>query len=775
MPSATLATPLPPLTVSAPGRRSVVKRTGSSPVPAATCSEYLDMEMAEQRVGERKTPRKHAGNRTWFAVVGGEHSSHYTSAAPLCKLVLRLSKNSLLFGDGLRRLRLVRLNLNTATWVRMRNAADVAGDRTVDSTLCNFLAIAISVHAAGSTCILLVPCQYDETPLGPKYVRRIIFPGIMQTLYPLLKQKNPFTSEYVTCIRASSGIRTQNPIALQNPPHSERNRAADFCVGKLYAAIDQAAALALLQYPKREGKAFTLPLLTRGWAADLRNTRVMGPLLLAREWSECNQFPQAAPRLYSSEQAPAYLANLYRTPMPASLIWAALDNEVLTADEGEMTREWSSGGIQWRGKAGDPLGNPSTSGIVRHDSHLRKSGIYRGQPIVGLTCLDDSEVIRDGASCSEIQERARNRPRSVVRNRPIIRLERSVAVLVEAFRSMAKSPDGLSLTTVDSNTAENRIAEISRSRRLKPFWQWPCDAKNQTQASDTKANMNEIDFTPEAFPPVMVCRGIEPVHETLHYKHLKLCHSGGIHVFGMVLHRHCYPQQNSNQMKHCHGQDIHVSSMVRHGIHQLQLHLKQLKHFHNQEIHVYSMVFHRSHQLQLHLKQLKHCHSQDIHVPSMVLHKNHHLQLQLHLKQLKHCHSHDIHAPSMVLHGIHPLQLQLHLKQRKHCHNQDIHVYSMVFCRSHQLQLHLKQLKHCHSQYTHVPNMVLHRSFHLQLQLYLKLKHCHNQDIHIPSMVFHRIRHLQLQLHLKQLKYCHDQGIHVYSMVSHRFPHLQLQ
>ncbi|KAJ8884802.1 hypothetical protein PR048_010998 [Dryococelus australis] len=36
--------------------------------------------------------------------------------------------------------------------------------------------------------------------------------------------------------------------------------------------------------------------------------------------------------------------------------------------------QWSSAGLQERGKTGDPRENLATRGIVRHDSHLRKSG-----------------------------------------------------------------------------------------------------------------------------------------------------------------------------------------------------------------------------------------------------------------------------------------------------------------------------------------------------------------------------------------------------------------
>ncbi|KAJ8877914.1 hypothetical protein PR048_022373 [Dryococelus australis] len=56
-------------------------------------------------------------------------------------------------------------------------------------------------------------------------------------------------------------------------------------------------------------------------------------------------------------------------------IRTALSNEVSRADEGEMRREWSSAGTKGRGETGDPRAKPLTSGIVRHDSYLRKSGV----------------------------------------------------------------------------------------------------------------------------------------------------------------------------------------------------------------------------------------------------------------------------------------------------------------------------------------------------------------------------------------------------------------
>ncbi|KAJ8869051.1 hypothetical protein PR048_030604 [Dryococelus australis] len=66
-------------------------------------------------------------------------------------------------------------------------------------------------------------------------------------------------------------------------------------------------------------------------------------------------------------------------------IWPALNIEVLRADEGEARRVRSSVGMKGKGATGDPRENPPTSGIVRHDSPIRKfgsnaAGIEPGSP-----------------------------------------------------------------------------------------------------------------------------------------------------------------------------------------------------------------------------------------------------------------------------------------------------------------------------------------------------------------------------------------------------------
>ncbi|KAJ8869046.1 hypothetical protein PR048_030597 [Dryococelus australis] len=55
-----------------------------------------------------------------------------------------------------------------------------------------------------------------------------------------------------------------------------------------------------------------------------------------------------------------------------SHIWAALTIEILKCDEGEARRVWDSTGMQGRTKRRVPRENAPTSGIVRHDSSIRK-------------------------------------------------------------------------------------------------------------------------------------------------------------------------------------------------------------------------------------------------------------------------------------------------------------------------------------------------------------------------------------------------------------------
>ncbi|KAJ8897327.1 hypothetical protein PR048_002673 [Dryococelus australis] len=56
-------------------------------------------------------------------------------------------------------------------------------------------------------------------------------------------------------------------------------------------------------------------------------------------------------------------------------ICKALNIEVLRADAGELSMEQHR--YEWAGEMGDPRENPPTNGIVRHDFHMRKSGVTR--------------------------------------------------------------------------------------------------------------------------------------------------------------------------------------------------------------------------------------------------------------------------------------------------------------------------------------------------------------------------------------------------------------
>ncbi|KAJ8888434.1 hypothetical protein PR048_007924 [Dryococelus australis] len=61
------------------------------------------------------------------------------------------------------------------------------------------------------------------------------------------------------------------------------------------------------------------------------------------------------------------------TPLIMGACIATLNIEVLRADEASMERRRNVKA----GEAGDPREDPPTSGIFRHDSHLRKSGVAR--------------------------------------------------------------------------------------------------------------------------------------------------------------------------------------------------------------------------------------------------------------------------------------------------------------------------------------------------------------------------------------------------------------
>ncbi|KAJ8874431.1 hypothetical protein PR048_025280 [Dryococelus australis] len=72
-------------------------------------------------------------------------------------------------------------------------------------------------------------------------------------------------------------------------------------------------------------------------------------------------------------------------------IWANLNIEVLRTDEGdEVSMERRRGGRV--GETGDPREDPPTNGIVRHDSHMRGSGVVRPGIEPGSLCWEGSTL-----------------------------------------------------------------------------------------------------------------------------------------------------------------------------------------------------------------------------------------------------------------------------------------------------------------------------------------------------------------------------------------------
>ncbi|KAJ8880234.1 hypothetical protein PR048_016700 [Dryococelus australis] len=72
-------------------------------------------------------------------------------------------------------------------------------------------------------------------------------------------------------------------------------------------------------------------------------------------------------------------------PTSTSHIRAACNVDVLRADVGEARCVWSSAGMKGRGRMEDTRENPPISGVIRHDSSLRKSG---GDTTGNLTRFD---------------------------------------------------------------------------------------------------------------------------------------------------------------------------------------------------------------------------------------------------------------------------------------------------------------------------------------------------------------------------------------------------
>ncbi|KAJ8872334.1 hypothetical protein PR048_025938, partial [Dryococelus australis] len=93
------------------------------------------------------------------------------------------------------------------------------------------------------------------------------------------------------------------------------------------------------------------------------------------------------------------------TGQDESAIWAAVDIEVLEADVGEVRCVWSSAGMKGRDGAGDPRENPSTSGIVRHDPHMRGSG---SDPAGGLNPVRLGRILATSQAMLEVSATGSN-------------------------------------------------------------------------------------------------------------------------------------------------------------------------------------------------------------------------------------------------------------------------------------------------------------------------------------------------------------------------------
>ncbi|KAJ8873559.1 hypothetical protein PR048_024377, partial [Dryococelus australis] len=100
------------------------------------------------------------------------------------------------------------------------------------------------------------------------------------------------------------------------------------------------------------------------WRAEL--------MLTQTPYSSCKPFPKRCVELLAEGAASLATVRFVFQAGPSNHIWAALNIKVLRADEGDGGKYGAAPECKG-GETGDPRENPSTSGIIRHDSHMRLS------------------------------------------------------------------------------------------------------------------------------------------------------------------------------------------------------------------------------------------------------------------------------------------------------------------------------------------------------------------------------------------------------------------
>ncbi|KAJ8879799.1 hypothetical protein PR048_020407 [Dryococelus australis] len=81
-----------------------------------------------------------------------------------------------------------------------------------------------------------------------------------------------------------------------------------------------------------------------------------------------------------------------RCPFESEEIWTALNIEVLRADDLAIEASMEQRRNEGAGETGDIRENSPTNGIVRHDSHMRKSGVNRPGMEPELPCWEASRL-----------------------------------------------------------------------------------------------------------------------------------------------------------------------------------------------------------------------------------------------------------------------------------------------------------------------------------------------------------------------------------------------
>ncbi|KAJ8889541.1 hypothetical protein PR048_009040 [Dryococelus australis] len=169
-------------------------------------------------------------------------------------------------------------------------------------------------------------------------------------------------------------------------------------------------------------------------------------------------------------------------------VWAAVNIEILRADEGEARCVWNGAGMKGRRETGDLRENPPTSGIARHHSHMRQSGsglTGKRSPVRPAPYqLPPPAATRVGVVAT-FQQGGAMRGKTFERRRQILTNSASVHSSQE-YCEKSHPPTAMS-ATINTCKRESRCELAPVAERSQPCWE-------ASQRSDDRVNQARRQF-----------------------------------------------------------------------------------------------------------------------------------------------------------------------------------------------------------------------------------------------------------------------------------------